>query len=81
MDFFGSEYTRTWSEAISDMGAKLFLGAELPNEMDESGKLEYTLHRPYGGHGKGHADVMYVDGELLITKGQSGSIHVMVASK
>ena len=81
IDFFGGEYTRTWGEAISDMGAKLFLGAELPNEMDPNGKLEYTLHRPYGGHGKGHADVMYVDGELLITKGQSGSLHVMVAQK
>ena len=81
VEFFGAEYKRTWTEALSDMGAKLFLGAELPNEMDPNGKMEYTLHRPFGGHGKGHADVMYVDGELLITKGQSGSIHVMVAQK
>ena len=81
VEFFGAEYKRTWSEALSDMGAKLFLGAELPNEMDPTGKMEYTLHRPYGGHGKGHADVMYVDGELLITKGHSGSIHVLVAQK
>ena len=81
VEFFGAEYKRTWSEALSDMGAKLFLGAELPNEMNPNGKLEYTLHRPYGGHGKGHADVMYVDGDLLVTKGHSGSIHVMVAQK
>lgn len=78
IDLFTTEHKRTWSESISVMGAKVFLGAELPQKMEPDGAMSYSLHRPYGGHGKGFVDVMYVDHELLITKGNTGTIHVMV---
>jgi hypothetical protein len=75
---FGAEHKRTWGEALSVMGAQLFLGAELPDEMQPDGTMSYTLHRPYGGHGRGYVDIMYADSEMLITKGNSGTVHVMV---
>jgi len=74
---FGAEHKRSWGESLSLMGAKLFLGAELPDGMAQDGSMKYMLHRPYGGHGKGYVDIIYVDSELLITKGNSGTLHVM----
>lgn len=56
-ELFGGEHKRTWKESLSLMGAKLFLGAELQDSMDSSGTMSYTLHRPYGGHGKAYVDV------------------------
>lgn len=80
MELFGAEHRRSWGEALSLMGAKLFLGAELPDGMEPDGTMSYSLHRPYGGHGKGYVDVMYADHELLITKGNSGTLHVMISN-
>lgn len=77
MSLFGVAHKRSWGESISLMGAKLFLGAELPDGMGRDGSMRYMLHRPYGGHGKGYVDVVYADSELLITKGNSGTLHVM----
>jgi len=62
------------------MGARLFLGAEVTDGMDENGTMRYTLRRPIGGHGKVYVDVIYLDDDLLITKGNKGTIHVMVKS-
>jgi hypothetical protein len=56
-ELFGGEHKRTWKESFSVMGAKLFLGAELQDSMDSNGTMSYTLHRPYGGHGKAYVDV------------------------
>jgi len=78
IDLFGSEHKRSWGEALSVMGAKLFLGAELPDGMEPDGSMAFTLHRPFGGHGKGYVDVLYIDNELLITKGNSGTLHAMI---
>ena len=82
IDLFGAEYKRTWGEALSVIGAKLFLGASLPEgmESDGCGSMSYSLNRPYGGHGKGYVDVLYLDNDLLITRGQTGIIHAMVKS-
>jgi len=62
---FGGNHKRTWGESLSVMGAKVFLGAELPNGMDQNGSLSYTLHRPAGGHGKGYVDVSTKHSSLL----------------
>jgi len=59
---FSGNHKRTWGESLSVMGAKVFLGAELPKGMDESGTFSYTLHRPQGGHGKGYVDVSAIYG-------------------
>lgn len=77
IEVFGAEHKRTWGESLGVLGAKLFLGAELPDGMKEDGSMSYMLHRPYGGHGKGYVDVMYMDSEVLVTKGNSGTVHVM----
>eukprot|EP00546_Thalassionema_frauenfeldii_P003590 CAMPEP_0178935154 /NCGR_PEP_ID=MMETSP0786-20121207/24340_1 /TAXON_ID=186022 /ORGANISM="Thalassionema frauenfeldii, Strain CCMP 1798" /LENGTH=156 /DNA_ID=CAMNT_0020613175 /DNA_START=449 /DNA_END=920 /DNA_ORIENTATION=- len=78
MELFGAEHRRSWGESLGIMGAKLFLGAELPDGMETDGTMSYTLHRPYGGHGKGYVDILYADHEVLVTKGNSGTLHVMV---
>jgi hypothetical protein len=54
---FGAEHKKTWGESLSNFGAQLFLGAELPAGMEPDGSMAYTLHRPFGGHGKGYVDV------------------------
>lgn len=81
VELFGAEHKRTWSEAFGVLGAKVLLGADLPDGMKPDGTMSYTLHRPFGGHGKGYVDILYADHELLITKGQSGSIHAMIRAK
>ena len=78
---FGAEHKKTWGESLSNLGAQLFLGAELPHGMETDGSMAYTLHRPFGGHGKGYVDVLYVDDELLITQGNSKTVHVMTSTK
>ena len=54
---FGGKHKRTWGESFRVMGAKLLLGAELPDGMEEDGSMKYTLHRPAGGHGSAYVDV------------------------
>jgi hypothetical protein len=78
---FGAEHKRTWGEALGVLGAKLLLGASLPSGMEPDGTMSYTLHRPYGGHGRGYVDILYADHELFITKGNSGTIHAMVRDR
>lgn len=75
---FGAEHKRTWRESFSVMGAKLLFGAELPDGMEADGSMSYMLHRPHGGHGKAYVDILYVDDALLIVKGNSGTLHVMI---
>ena len=57
---FGAEHKKTWGESLSNLGAQLFLGAELPAGMEADGSMAYTLHRPFGGHGKGYVDVSFL---------------------
>ena len=77
---FGNS-SSTWTESIANMSAKLLLGAELPSGMNEvDGSMSYALHRPYGGHGKAYVDILYLDDDLYVTKGNSGTIHVAVRS-
>lgn len=57
---FDQEYTSSWSESFKNMGAKLLLGAQLPQGMQPDGSLSYSLTRPYGGHGKSFIDVSFV---------------------
>jgi hypothetical protein len=54
---FDREYKTSWSESFKNMGAVLFLGAELPQGMNPDGSMGYSLTRPYGGHGKSYIDV------------------------
>jgi hypothetical protein len=67
---------RDLSELARVLAARIFVGAQLPEGMDEDGKMKYTLRRPIGGHGHVFLDVMYADESLRILKGQRGSIFV-----
>ena len=79
--FEDSHKTTTWSESLKKMGVKLLLGAELPQSMESDGTFSYTFSRPYGGHGKGYVDILYIDRDLYVTRGNSGTIHVAIRSE
>ena len=58
------------------LAAKLFLGADVPDQMDEDGTMRYELKRPIGGHGLAFTDVLYLDDDLRILRGHHGQIYV-----
>ena len=79
-NIFGNS-SSTWTESITNMSAKLLFGAELPSGMNEvDGSMSYKMNRPYGGHGKAYVDILYLDDDLYVTRGNSGTIHVAVRS-
>lgn len=55
--FAKGKWRKTMGQRARAMAAKLLLGAELPNKMDEDGQMNYVLRRPIGGHGKVYVDV------------------------
>ena len=55
--FSKGKWRKSLGERARAMAAKLLLGADVPNKMEEDGHMEYTLHRPVGGHGKVYVDV------------------------
>lgn len=55
---FDQEHKNSWSDSLKNIGAKLFLGAELPRGMEEDGSMSYSLNRPFGGHGKSYIEVI-----------------------
>lgn len=71
-------WKKSWSESAKLLAAKMLLGADVPDSMDADGSMSYTLHRPIGGHGTSYVDVLYLDENLRITRGNAGSIFVQV---
>lgn len=67
---------RDMKEFARVLAAKVLLGADIPDAMDESGNMKYTLTRPIGGHGSAYCDVIYMDDKLRIMKGHHGAIFV-----
>ena len=53
----------------------MFLGA-VSEPMDEKGLIGYHLERPIGGHGSAFCDIVYMDCDLRVMSGHSGSIYV-----
>jgi hypothetical protein len=78
--FAKGKWRKTLGERARAMAAKLLLGADVPNKMEEEGHMEYTLHRPVGGHGKVYVDVLYLDEDILIMQGHHGTIYAMARS-
>ncbi|KAL7480889.1 hypothetical protein ACHAW6_006551 [Cyclotella cf. meneghiniana] len=84
--FSKGKWRKTLGERARAMAAKLLLGAEIPNKMEDDGKMEYALHRPgnqqlsMGGHSKVYVDVMYLDEDILIMRGHHGTIYAMARS-
>mmetsp|Transcript_56690 Transcript_56690/g.164420 ORF Transcript_56690/g.164420 Transcript_56690/m.164420 type:complete len:494 (-) Transcript_56690:598-2079(-) len=75
---FDSDRTpeRNLREYANILAARLLLGALLPEEMADDGTMTFTLKKPIGGHGTAYCDVLYMDDDLRITRGHSGSIYV-----
>ena len=67
---------RALRERAHMLAAKLFLGADVPDQMDEDGTMRYELKRPIGGHGLAFTDVLYLDDDLRILRGHHGQIYV-----
>lgn len=67
---------RALRERAHMLAAKLFLGADVPDRMDEDGTMRYELKRPIGGHGLAFTDVLYLDDDLRILRGHHGQIYV-----
>lgn len=83
-DIFGTDENwkrRSLQEKAKVLAAKMFLGATVPERMEEDGTMRYTLNRPIGRHGSTYIDVLYLDDDLLITRGNAGSIFVQVRKK
>jgi hypothetical protein len=68
---------RPWQDKARVIAAKLLLGANIPDHMNEDGSMEFDLARPIGGHGSTYVDVLYLDESLRIVQGHKGSIFVM----
>ena len=58
--FAKGKWRKTLGERARAMAAKLLLGADVPNKMEEDGHMEYVLHRPIGGHAKIYVDVSII---------------------
>lgn len=63
------------------LGARILLGAHLPDKMENDGSMTYCLKRPIGGHGSAFCDVLYMDDTLRIMRGHHGSIFVSTRVK
>jgi hypothetical protein len=58
------------------LAAKVLLGANTSDTLEEDGSMSYTLKRPIGGHGSAFCDVLYLDDSLRIMRGHHGSLYV-----
>jgi hypothetical protein len=57
------------------IASKILLGA-VSEPMDESGTVGFYLKRPIGGHGYAYCDVVYMDDDIRVMRGHSGSVYV-----
>ncbi|KAL9185988.1 hypothetical protein ACHAXT_005226 [Thalassiosira profunda] len=78
--FAKGKWRKTLGERARAMAAKLLLGADIPNKMEEDGRMEYVLHRPVGGHSKVYVDVLYLDEDILIMRGHHGTVYALARS-
>lgn len=58
----------------------ILLGA-VSEPMDEEGVIGYHLKRPIGGHGSAFCDIVYMDDDLRVMRGHSGSVYVFKRTK
>ena len=74
--FGGGSFHRHLHEKARLLAAKLLLGAEVPEKMEDDGSMSFSLNRPIGGHGTAYVDVLYLDDTLRIVQGHRGSLFV-----
>lgn len=71
---------RDLGELARILAARLLLGANVPESVDEDGKMVYSLKRPIRGHGAVFVDVLYGDDNMKILRGHHGSLFVFIRS-
>jgi hypothetical protein len=67
---------RNLREYANVLAAKVLLGAMVPQEINDDGKMSFELRRPIGGHGQAYCDILYMDEDLRIMRGHLGSVYV-----
>jgi hypothetical protein len=77
---FGERHTpdsdRTqYTEKARSLASAILLGA-VSEPMDDSGTAGYYLTQPIGGHGYAYCDVIYLDSDIRVMRGHSGSVLV-----
>lgn len=65
----------TEAEKARDLASKIFLGA-VSEPMMEDGTIGFHLMKPIGGHGHAYCDILYLDDEIRVMRGHSGSVYV-----
>ncbi|KAL7456748.1 hypothetical protein ACHAWC_008218 [Mediolabrus comicus] len=70
-----SEENSQCAEKAKLLAQKILLGA-VSEPMDENGVIGFHLRNPIGGHSSAFCDVVYMDNDLRVMKGHSGSVYV-----
>ena len=63
------------AEKARTLASKILLGA-VHEPMNNQGTVGFHLNKPIGGHGSAYCDIIYMDDELRVMRGHSGSIYV-----
>jgi hypothetical protein len=69
---------RTSKERANVLAARVLLGAQVPEILEEDGTMRFSLKRPIGGHDSVFVDVIYMDDKLRIMCGHQGSLYVCI---
>ena len=75
-DTDGGNCTDNEAEKARTLASKILLGI-VHEPIDSQGVVGYHLNRPIGGHGSTYVELVYMDDELRIMRGHSGSVYVM----
>jgi len=67
-------HQRSMVESGKLLAAKMLMGASTNDQLDENGKLSYTLTRPMSNY----IDLIYIDKKLQVLRGSSGTVYVHV---
>ena len=67
--------SQSGADKARKLASRILLGV-VPEKMDNTGMLGFHLKKPIGGHGSAYVDLVYMDDELRVMRGHSGSIYV-----
>jgi hypothetical protein len=73
---FQSAPSRDIREYANILAAKVLLGAQMAESMQQDGTMSFVLKRPIGGHGNAFCDIVFMDETLRIMRGHHGSVYV-----
>ncbi|KAL7550715.1 hypothetical protein ACHAWF_013931 [Thalassiosira exigua] len=65
----------TEADKARNLASKMLLGA-VSEPMDSNGIIGFHMNKPIGGHGCAYVDIVYMDDDLRVMRGHSGSVYV-----